>query len=47
MKNKATVAYIGTGDMGRPMIFKLLKLGLVTVAHKKAKLKISQLQGIS
>ncbi|MGD1700284.1 NAD(P)-dependent oxidoreductase [Dapis sp. BLCC M229] len=35
MKNKATVAYIGTGYMGRPMIFKLLELGYRVQVYDK------------
>ncbi len=35
MKNKATVAYIGTGHMGRPMIFKLLELGYRVQVYDK------------
>ncbi|WP_143438490.1 NAD(P)-dependent oxidoreductase [Hydrocoleum sp. CS-953] len=35
MKNKATVAYIGTGHMGRPMIFKLLELGYPVQVYDK------------
>ena len=35
MKNKPKIAYIGTGFMGRPMIFKLLKLGYSVQVYDK------------
>ncbi len=35
MKHKPKIAYIGTGHMGRPMIFKLLKLGYPVQVYDK------------
>lgn len=35
MKDKIKVAYIGTGSMGRPMIFQLLKLGYSVYVYDK------------
>ncbi len=35
MKNLPTIAYIGTGSMGKPMIFKLLRLGYTVQVYDK------------